>query len=978
MKRIRLLACRWLQMCTAIMLLLSSSAYAVVEHISDYFVETWTSTDGLPHNSINSVAQTRDGYLWFATWEGVVRYNGLNFQLFDRSPQTGMEDSGTRTLLPMGNNGLLVGGARGSLTQRLSYGWLSFRSAPSLVNGALIDEKQNLWLAIEGLGVMIRPYIGDGQYGPDRWLLTDVSAYRLVKNQQGVVFAATDKGLYQFDDQQASVVELPKGRYQRINYISISLNQELVVATDHGVWVADTAREGFQSLFPPLEEEVVTLAEQDRVGNWWIGTVNRGIARLKNQQLQFLEPNRGLPNSRVLSWYQDIEGSIWVGTNAGLMRLRDAPFININSDKGLIGNYVRSLLPLDDQRIMVGTSSGLSIIEDGLAHSAIKPHVGTRPSVLSLAKSSTVEGGVWVGSVQRGLLLWQSGSLSPILGEKDGLPSNEVRAIIEDEQGNLWIGTSDGIVKRSVQGELTTYNKSNSRLPDNYIMALAIDEKRRLWVGSAVGVAYFDDQGQIHPVDLTKMEQAQYVFGFYMEADYVWMATDRGIVRYRLSDGMTSLVGRAAGLPIDKFFQMLRDNEGHAWLSSNRGVWKLNYDQMLAVADGMSTQLEFEHFDEGDGMATSQANGGTNPAAASLPSGELYFATAKGVASIKVKRLQQLSELRLPVVLESVSFDSENINPEQQQIAEAGTNRVSFGYVGLGFVMSERLQYRTKLEGFDEDWSYRGHNTLAEYTNLEPGNYRFFVSARYPYGKWNDATYSYSFTIAPHFWQRKEVIFMLGMLVVALCISVVMWRIRTLKRREWYLVEQVALQTQKLRFQAEKFERLSKEDELTGLANRRAFDMYLKQAFSRVDHPGQQVSIGLLDIDHFKQINDRYSHIIGDQAIVAVSQQLLKYVRDKTRVARWGGEEFTILYVGDPKEAWSYFEELRCTIEQVDFSTVAPGLTVTVSVGFADSQQAESYESVLKLADHALLTAKKLGRNRVVKSETWQIENGLN
>ncbi|ENO8417140.1 diguanylate cyclase [Vibrio mimicus] len=819
MKRIRLLACRWLQMCTAIMLLLSSSAYAVVEHISDYFVETWTSTDGLPHNSINSVAQTRDGYLWFATWEGVVRYNGLNFQLFDRSPQTGMEDSGTRTLLPMGNNGLLVGGARGSLTQRLSYGWLSFRSAPSLVNGALIDEKQNLWLAIEGLGVMMRPYIGDGQYGPDRWLLTDVSAYRLVKNKQGVVFAATDKGLYQFDDQQPSVVELPKGRYQRINYISISLNQELVVATDHGVWV---------------------------------------------------------------------------------------------------------------------------------------------------------------GSVQRGLLLWQNGSLSPILGEKDGLPSNEVRAIIEDEQGNLWIGTSDGIVKRSVQGELTTYNKSNSRLPDNYIMALAIDEKRRLWVGSAVGVAYFDDQGQIHPVDLTKMEQAQYVFGFYMEADYVWMATDRGIVRYRLSDGMTSLVGRAAGLPIDKFFQMLRDNEGHAWLSSNRGVWKLNYDQMLAVADGMSTLLEFEHFDEGDGMATSQANGGTNPAAASLPSGELYFATAKGVASIKVKRLQQLSELRLPVVLESVSFDSENINPEQQQIAEAGTNRVSFGYVGLGFVMSERLQYRTKLEGFDEDWSYRGHNTLAEYTNLEPGNYRFFVSARYPYGKWNDATYSYSFTIAPHFWQRKEVIFMLGMLVVALCISVVMWRIRTLKRREWYLVEQVALQTQKLRFQAEKFERLSKEDELTGLANRRAFDVYLKQAFSRVDHPGQQVSIGLLDIDHFKQINDRYSHIIGDQAIVAVSQQLLKYVRDKTRVARWGGEEFTILYVGDPKEAWSYFEELRCTIEQVDFSTVAPGLSVTVSVGFADSQQAESYESVLKLADHALLTAKKLGRNRVVKSETWQIENGLN
>lgn len=120
-----------------------------------------------------------------------------------------------------------------------------------------------------------------------------------------MIFAATDKGLYRFNDWQASAMELPIGRYERINYISISLNQELVVATDQGVWI--NTEEGFQSLFVPLEKEVVTLAEQDRAGNWWIGTVNRGIARLKNQQLQFLEPSRGLPYSRVLSWYQDIE-----------------------------------------------------------------------------------------------------------------------------------------------------------------------------------------------------------------------------------------------------------------------------------------------------------------------------------------------------------------------------------------------------------------------------------------------------------------------------------------------------------------------------------------------------------------------------------------------------------------------------------------------------------------------------------------------
>ncbi|WP_201284472.1 two-component regulator propeller domain-containing protein, partial [Klebsiella pneumoniae] len=122
---------------------------------------------------------------------------------------------------------------------------------------------------------------------------------------------------------------------------------------------------------------------------------------------------------------------------------------------------------------------------------------------------------VWVGTVQKGLLLWQNGQLRPVLDENNGLPSSEVRAIVTDPQDNLWIGTSNGIVKRTPQGVLTTYNKDNSPLPDDYIMALAVDSEGKLWVGSAVGVAYFDAQGKIRPVDLTKQEQAQYVFGFY-------------------------------------------------------------------------------------------------------------------------------------------------------------------------------------------------------------------------------------------------------------------------------------------------------------------------------------------------------------------------------------------------------------------------------------------------------------------------------
>ncbi|WP_319023948.1 ligand-binding sensor domain-containing protein [Vibrio navarrensis] len=148
---------------------LSTSLFAQPLRLSDYFSETWSSNQGLPHNSINAIAQTQDGYLWFATWEGVARYNGLNFKRFDRNPQTHMLDSGTRSLAADSANRLWVGGARGSLALRQGYTWHAQTPLPSLVNFILVDLQQNLWFAIEGKGVVFRPHLNDGRYGEDQW-----------------------------------------------------------------------------------------------------------------------------------------------------------------------------------------------------------------------------------------------------------------------------------------------------------------------------------------------------------------------------------------------------------------------------------------------------------------------------------------------------------------------------------------------------------------------------------------------------------------------------------------------------------------------------------------------------------------------------------------------------------------------------------------------------------------------------------------
>ncbi len=937
-----------------VLYLLSSSANAST--LSDYYIDVWTSSDGLPHNSINAIAQTEDGYLWFATWEGVARYNGLKFELFDRSPETHMLDSGTRALVAGDNNSLWVGGARGSLSLRKGFSWYPQESGPSMVNHVLQDTQNNVWLAIEGEGVVVRT---DKQPQETSLVLEQVSAYRLVENQKKEIFAATDKGLFKLTTNKAE--KIPSRLFEKVYYISVTKEDNLLLGTNHGAWLWDG--KSFSSISSSLENLVVTVAEQDNDGNIWLGTINKGLARVADSQVELLDSSRGLPNNRVLSWYQDLEGSIWVGTNGGLMRLREAPFRTVTQDKGLVGNYVRAVLPISEDALIVGSSSGLSVIHNGIASSALDKPVAL--SVLSLASAKA--GGVWVGTYQHGLMHWQNNQIEQVLSDDNGLPANEVRAIIEDSSGNLWIGTPVGLVKRTPDGILTHYTQDDG-LSDNYVMALAEDEFGRIWVGTGVGVGYWD-HGEFTSLKLDDLEQAQYAFGFYVEQGYVWIATDRGIIRFRQSDKSTALVGRPQGLPIDKFFQIQKDDEGYFWLSSNRGIWRIEAKQAHLIANGKAASIAFEHFDESDGMVSSQANGGSNPASAKLPSGYLYFATAKGLVSIHPDSLHKLSERQLPVVLQSVMFDSNSINPELVSKVPAGTNRISMSYSGLGYIMSDQIQYRTKLEGFDTDWSLKRNLRETEYTNLTPRHYRFLVSAKYPYGEWTDAKVLYEFDVEPLFWQRKEVIAFLILGFIAFAWSAVWWRIKSLKNSELRLKEQVEFQTQELRKQADNFERLSHEDELTGLANRRAFDSLLKKLFEKTKREGRVLNVAVLDIDHFKAINDKYSHLTGDQAIIEVVDIIKRNIEQDTLLARWGGEEFTLLYTGAISDADALLEKVRMAIEETHFDNVAFGLRITVSIGVSSSQNITDYKDILKLADHALLDAKKNGRNRVVRKQ---------
>ncbi len=934
-------------------------------HLSEYFVDTWTTNDGLPHNSINSIAQTQDGYLWFASWEGAARYNGQDFTSFLRSDKTGMSDSGTKVLKRDRFNKLWVAGSRGSLTYLQLGQWYPQSPADNLIHDVFTDRHQGLWLAVEDLGVSFRRYLGQGNYSHDQWIIKGVTAYQIVEMSDQLLYVATSKGLYQIKRHQPQLIH--NYQFKKIYYLAKDHNGELLLATDNGVWHYDGT--SFTLLNEALKGQSISLIEQDCLFNYWIGT-EQGIARMTpSGELEYLPYGRGFDN-KVLSWYADDQGSIWIGTDGGLMRLREAPFITITPTQGLVGTYTRSVMALTPNHLLAGTDRGLSLVMGTEAVNAISQYSPIQhASVLSLSPDHTASSHAvnktYVGTSRQGVLIWQAGQLTPYLSTQNGLPDNEVHALLSQANGDLWVGTAEGLLHVNPSGEKTLYD-TRSGLPSTFIISLAAGPQGRVWVGTGNGLVSISPQGQIVPLALSAYQDPRYIFDIDIDDHYIWLTTDRGIVRYQPDSGEIRMVGRNKGLPIDKFFQFVHQQD-NVWLTSNRGIWKLNYPQLNQVADGDSEWVKFEHFDQNDGLASSQSNGGSNPAA-TYSQGRLYMATAKGLATVNPLDIDKYHSLMTPIVIEKMQFDDRFIAKQADKVADPGTTRVTIQYAGLSYVMADGLEYRTRLVDFNDQWTFRGQQTVVEYTNLPPGQYHFFVSTRFPYGEWSNTPAEITFTILPYWWQKSWVQALIIVSMVSLVIGIILLRVRQLKLNQKKLKQLVAEKTKELQRQAERFEQLSHEDALTGLANRRAFNQHMSEQYQACQQDNELLHLAIIDIDYFKKINDNYSHLHGDKAISSVANILRLHVEEPLSVARWGGEEFTLLLKGSRTQVDQRIDQLRQTIADKPFDDIAPGMKLTVSIGVADSYSLFDIEQLFRLADEALLKAKESGRNQTIRA----------
>lgn len=960
--------------------------------LRDYSIDRWTTVEGLPHNSIRGIAQTPEGHLWLATWEGLVSYNGLEFTVYNRGNTPGMLDNGIGSFYADSKGRLWIGDSRGNLGRRDPDGELHFipRTAdwPNvLIEEMTMDGNGTLWILYEGKGLASLDRDGNFRREPAAaGSILEKANTRMVVDVNKRLWMGSFGGLMFRDiDGDGVTHPLPKsdGLPSGLAWPYLAPDGQLWVAAGDSIYRMVDGRPQLHFKLPDNARLISML--MDGSGQLWLGTENLGLFRLTDQYgLEHLSSTMNLPGGRITEIMEDAEGSIWVGANGGLFRLRETLFSNFTMRDGLSGSYVRSVMQDARGRFWVGSAEGLDWIDEkGVIHKLVLPtKSGNAPSVLSLAQDK--RGNIWVGTYVDGVFRIGADNKIRRFGVENGLPVGNIRAVAVDDDGVAWFGTQSGVA-RLVGDRATMLQGKNA--PAIVTVALS-SQPGELWIGTIAGARVLRGDS-IENIDLSAGSGARSVFGFRRLGDDMWLVTDRGLYRYR--NGELAHVGLEQGMPVDATFEMVPDRQGNVWITSNRGVMRTTHEALDAVADGRSERISVQRYTEMDGMVSSQTNGSSGPSAWLGRDGDLWVATSSGVSMVDPTRLAIVDKVMAPpTVIESLRLEGEPLllGEASQGISLPGGERVSVGYVGLSFVLPERIVYRTRLDGLDNDWIDRGRQRNVEFIGLAPGDYSLRVAAAHPGGEWGSKVATWDFRIEPFWWQRSSVRIAALLALLALMVGgyfVVLNRYRAANLRLSRLVDErtddLRLQADRLlladqekstllnqiREQSEAFQKQAREDSLTGLPNRRAFDEALARALQWAKRDRRPLSLAMIDVDHFKRVNDQHSHSIGDAVLREVGRLLSGSIRVSDVPARVGGEEFALLFHDATLEqAQATCEKLQQRFhEQRNWAGVR-GLQISFSAGVVQwSGEGEIADTLLQRADTALYQAKETGRDRI-------------
>lgn len=827
--------------------------------ITQYSHVFWDKKQGLVQDLVTAIVQTRDGYLWFGSQEGLMRFDGVRFVIFNMSNTEGLKSHSIsyRGLhesrdgsLWIGTNLGLTKYKDGKFTTYSVPEGLSHENATSIYE----DHAGSLWVGTtEGLN-----RFRDGKFTvyTTKDGLPHNTVTALVEDREGRLWIGTNKGLSLFRDGKFINFDTESG-------LSANDVQTMYATRDGNLWVGTNGgglnllRDGKFTAYTTkqgLTNNNVTSLCEDQRGNLWIGTLE-GLNRFNQGQLTPYTKKEGLSHNYLTTIYEDREGSLWVGTaGGGVNQFRDTQFISYTSQEGLLGGDAWSIVEDRKGSVWIGTYSGLNQFEDGKFKSYTTKDGLAGSSVFATLEDR--EGNLWVGTFGGGLSRFKGGRFTSYTTQ-DGLVSNLVRTISEDREGSLWVGTQGGL-SRLKRGKFTNYTTKDG-LPSGPVRAVIEDHEGGLWIALTGGISRFRD-GKVTTYTTRDGLASIYLCSMFEDGDgAIWVSSFGGLSR--LKQGKITAYTTRDGLLNDNILQTLEDNRGYLWMSGNNGIFRVAKKELNDFADGKISRVTSIPYGTSEGLSNLEFNGGIQTSGTKTRDGRLWFPTTKGVVVIDPNKIKS-NQYAPPVVIEQVIFDKTPVTSQNQLQLPPGKGEIEIQYAGLSFVAPENVRFKYQLEGFDSNWIDAGTRRAAYYTNLPPGNYHFRVMACNADGVWSETQATLQFSLRPHFYQTFWFYGLCLVAVILIGLGVYRLRVKQLRLRTQQLETLVDLRTGELKRSQEKvlvLEKQATEQQMAGgfaheMRNALAGSKLILDQALALDAPEPQVSLNLANCQSLREI----------------------------------------------------------------------------------------------------------------------------
>lgn len=966
-------------MLASLLILMSgpASALSADRAFHNFISDTWSVEQGLSHIAALAIAQDPDGYIWVGTPNGLARFDGVRFTTYTPTTTPALPGDQIQALQLDRTGRLWIGTSKGLAWYRDGR-FEAIPNAPK-ASAASIDIRQLLApdsgeLLIATAGGLSR--IIDGQLAADPRIVRRSQA---LLEADGELWIGAAGGVYRMRGADVVYEALPGLGDQGLVHDLVLSGGRIWAGTAAGLFLRSGGswkrHEDDGSL---LARSAIGVLHGDRDGNLWAGT-EYGLTRLRDGRVvEQIDNDRMGTRWDYLTAFEDRENNLWLGSRTrGLTRLWTGLTTRYTIQEGLKFPQVWAIERDAGGRVWVGTDGGLSLLENGRFSTVAASSALPDPNVFSLLVEDDL---AWVGTL-KGVLLLRRGVPEPLAALR-GLDGLRINGILRDRARRLWFATSNGLY-RYAGGTLTRYGKAEG-LSDISVRVLHQTRDGRLLLGTQYGLGEWLDGGVRMIGDAAGLPRDIDVTAIHELPDrrlVVGTATEELHVA---EGGRWTRFGHEQGLPQNTPFHLADDGRGHLWVAGLRGLYRVDTDELRRQPDGtpktVRAELYGNEFSVRSTGPRAECCNGTGNSKGFVDQGALWLPTRDGVLAVPM--LAMASNAVPPTVrIEAINAGDQWLPVSRflEAPLPARVRDLSFKFSALSFQDPYAVQLQYRLRGYDAGWRpvKDPQSRDADYTNLPPGDYVFEVRGANNAGVWSEAQADVRFSITPQLHETTWFYVVGGLLLLLAGLGAHRWQLRALDNRRSVLESIVAQRTDALALANQQLEKASYTDPLTGLRNRRYLLNQLPQdlAFYRRKgsesyEPGHILLFLLVDIDHFKQINDHYGHGGGDLVLQQFSTLLGELVRIGDYVTRWGGEEFLI--VSRPlshDHSIAYASRICTVVSAHPFDAGGPApLHLTCSIGFAEyplhgTPASLDWQDLVELADRAMYHVKETGRD---------------